>query len=971
MQSDLSEGRAQDSLLKFLDGKSQMGRRIREFDWNSSHLGNPAYWPQNLRTCIHIMLVSNQPMCICWGRHEKMSFFNDACLNLIGPDYRSALGQPLKSAWKERLPGIDSNCEAVFTNGELIVDFQRIHYAGAADEIREEYFELLYHPIIGENGIVEGVLCIFLAKELLHIEKNEQTANPSLIASVTPSLIEGTTQHRFNQKGAKTVESNETEKRFQHLIQHNIIGVLFWDLDKGLVDANDTLLKLLGYTRQEFISGVHWNAITPPEWRAADKQGEQDVRDFGYHIPFEKQYLHKDGHPVDVIIGSTAFENTSNKQGVTFVLDISERKSAESDLRKSEALFRQFSDNIQNLAWMADGEGWIYWYNQQWYDYTGTTLEDMQGNGWVKVHHPDHIERVLDFLKHGWQTNQSFELTFPLRGADGVYRWFLTRAVPISNEAGNIIRWIGTNTNVDEQVKARETLFQSQKELQQIFRQAPVSMVVYKGEDLVVEVASEAALSLWGKTEDQVIGRKFFDISPELREGQQSLFAEVWRTGQPFAAKEFPVQYNRSGKLHFIYYDFIFQPIRNDDGSMMGIVSIGNDVTHSVLARKKVEESETHFRMLAESLPQLVWMTDSKGKQLYASQKWEQLTGVDPRDQDSWAEIVNPQDLRRIQEIWAESLAIGKAYKVEVRLRGKGGDFRWFYGTGAPVKDEAGEIVRWIGAFTDIHEQKMHEQALSRLVNDRTIEVQNANKELQRSNEDLQQFAHVASHDLKEPVRKVMMFSNRLKEEFATSLPEKAIAYLEKMNAACRRMYAMIDGVLRYSSLNAVSIETELVNLNEIIASVQTDLEVIMTEKNAQINFTSLPTIEGSEILLHQLFYNLVNNSLKFSKIGVPPEITIKAKLEAAQSSTNEISPTSRNWWKISLSDNGIGFSNDDVNKIFETFSRLHGKNEYEGTGLGLSLCKRIVERHGGLLTAEAVEGNGATFYIRLPEIQL
>jgi PAS domain S-box-containing protein len=583
----------------------------------------------------------------------------------------------------------------------------------------------------------------------------------------------------------------------------------------------------------------------------------------------------------------------------------------------------------------------------------------MQGWGWEKVHHPDHKECVVSFVKEAWKIDKPWELTFPLRGADGIYRWFLTRAVPILNEDGKIVRWIGTNTNIDEQLKAQEILKESEKELQRIFSQAPVSMVVYKGEDLVVQVASKVALDLWGKTEEEVIGRPFFDISPELREGQEALFRQIQQTGEPFVAKEFPVHYIRYGQPHFIYYDFVFQPLLNEEGKVTAIVSIGNDVTHSVIARKEIEESENRFRTLAETLPQMIWMRNMDGKIEFGSKNWELYSGINDVS-EAWLAMTHPEDWKAIMDAWEQAVATSKAFRYEVRLKNKEGEYRWHNASGEPVRDETGKVIKWLGALTDIHEQKTFAEKLEKIVQERTTA-------LQRSNEDLQQFAHVASHDLKEPVRKVLTFSSRLKEELGKTISDRAATYLSKIEGASVRMYAMIDGVLLYSSINAMEQTKELIDLEEVMENIQSDLEIQIIKKGATIKYNNLPSIEGSSILIYQLFYNLVNNSLKFARDGVPPLIEFSAQKATSEELTELGFHDNRNYIKLQLQDNGIGFSNEEAKKIFGTFTRLHAKDKYEGTGLGLSLCRKIAERHGGTIWAEGQPGEGATFTVLLP----
>jgi light-regulated signal transduction histidine kinase (bacteriophytochrome) len=235
-----------------------------------------------------------------------------------------------------------------------------------------------------------------------------------------------------------------------------------------------------------------------------------------------------------------------------------------------------------------------------------------------------------------------------------------------------------------------------------------------------------------------------------------------------------------------------------------------------------------------------------------------------------------------------------------------------------------------------------------------TSELRKMNTMLQQSNEDLRQFAHVASHDLKEPVRKFKVYTGRLQEDSATTFSARSKGYLEKINSATNRMLTMIDGVLHYSTINSTEQQTEAVDLNRIVRAIESDLELVIGQKKATLHYSQLPTIEGAAVLLYQLFYNLINNSLKFSKADVPCRIGISSTVDQDQA-------------LIRLTDNGIGFDQQQAERIFDTFSRLNAKDKYEGTGLGLSLCKKIVARHGGEIEAAGKKGEGSEFLIRLP----
>ena len=230
--------------------------------------------------------------------------------------------------------------------------------------------------------------------------------------------------------------------------------------------------------------------------------------------------------------------------------------------------------------------------------------------------------------------------------------------------------------------------------------------------------------------------------------------------------------------------------------------------------------------------------------------------------------------------------------------------------------------------------------------------------ELQRSNEDLQQFAHVASHDLKEPVRKIKFYSNMLQDQFSSILPAKAVGHLAKIHNATDRMFSMIDGVLKYSSIRGSTNDIEKIDLNTLFRDVESELEVLINQKFAVILRDNLPEIEGAPVLIHQLFYNIVNNALKFSTTEKQPIINITAEL---------LKKFNVEMVKITIADNGIGLDPDYVTKIFNPFIRLNPKDKYEGTGLGLSLCKKIIEQHYGIIEAIGSEGQGATFNIILP----
>ena len=263
--------------------------------------------------------------------------------------------------------------------------------------------------------------------------------------------------------------------------------------------------------------------------------------------------------------------------------------------------------------------------------------------------------------------------------------------------------------------------------------------------------------------------------------------------------------------------------------------------------------------------------------------------------------------------------------------------------------------------LTDLTAQKRTQQQL--LENNR--QLAEINLALEESNHDLQQFASIASHDLQEPLRKIQIFSTLLKEKEETLTPESR-KNLQKIIDSSARMKTLIIDILHYSKLSANDSDWECVDLAEIVAELKEDFELVLEDKKAVIQSSSLPCIDVNKGQIRQVFQNIINNALKFAKADVPPIIQISTKRLAQKSFT---SPEQKDgaFYLITIEDNGIGFDQKYVDNIFYLFARLNSKNKYEGTGIGLAIAKKIIEKHNGMITAFGTEGKGAVFQIILP----
>lgn len=299
-------------------------------------------------------------------------------------------------------------------------------------------------------------------------------------------------------------------------------------------------------------------------------------------------------------------------------------------------------------------------------------------------------------------------------------------------------------------------------------------------------------------------------------------------------------------------------------------------------------------------------------------------------------------------------------YRFKDRLTN---DYRWFLGKALPLRNEQGIITKWFGTCTDIHEQKSFADELEKQVLQRTQELSALNADLKRSNEELGQFAYVASHDLQEPLRKIMTFSNRVQDKFSKSLPKGSENYLDKIGASAAKMSQLIHDLLNFSSATRSGKEFQPTDLNVILKGVLINFKEEFRQNNATITSVTLPVLPGIPLQMAQLFHNLMSNALKFSKKSIPLEIKITCEeLSLSDKEKYKITDQRRRYTEIIFCDNGIGFEQKFEDLIFTIFQRLHEKSTYSGTGIGLALCKKIVENHGGIIFARASENEGLVF---------
>jgi len=561
------------------------------------------------------------------------------------------------------------------------------------------------------------------------------------------------------------------------------------------------------------------------------------------------------------------------------------------------------------------------------------------------------IDQVLQRGESVWMEDQLIPIYRNNRLED-VY-WTFSYS-PVMGETGAICGVLVVCSETTEKVRTIRKLQASDQRFKNLVRDANVGIVVLEGEEVIVNIVNEAYGQLIDRTPAELLGKRLFDVIPDAEDPYRKLLDNVRLTGNPLHLYATPYLIYADGKKIEGFLDVIYQPYKEADGSITGVMALVHNVTDRTLSRRKIEEAELKTRLAIESAEQGTYEIDLETDEMITSERFNAIWGMeDSFSRAKIASYIHPEDRAMRDAAHQDSLKTGNLH-YEARIIWNDGSLHWVRVKGKVIYDEGGKARTLLGIIQDITEQKLFADHLSRLVDDRTLE-------LQRSNEDLLQFAHVISHDLKEPVRKIRLFANRIQEEI-DGMPEKGLLFLHKIEHAAGRIYTMIEGVLSYSSVQTSEQLIEPVDLDQLMKNIESDLEVVIHQKNARIDVVALPVIEGSAILIYQLFYNLINNALKFSGKVRRPIVSV---------SYSTVHADGRDMARIVISDNGIGFEQENAEKIFNSFSRLNSKDKFEGTGLGLALCKKIAIRHGGSIDGRGIPDEGAVFTVLLPFQQI
>ncbi|MEP2281062.1 ATP-binding protein [Maribacter sp.] len=447
----------------------------------------------------------------------------------------------------------------------------------------------------------------------------------------------------------------------------------------------------------------------------------------------------------------------------------------------------------------------------------------------------------------------------------------------------------------------------------------------------------------------------------------------VTEKGESIWKENLMVPIFRNGQMEDVYWTFSYSPVKDEAGCVSGVLVIVTDTTEAVLAERRLKESERRFREVANLSPVWIWITDNEINIQYSNRALLEYVGVENESDFTgqvWIDVVHPDDLDIVFKGFGKAVEDESGFTLEYRVKRKEtGNYEWFKVLGAP-KFEEGKMVGFIGTAMNIDKQKSFSDHLKKEVDIRTRELADSNDKLEAMNKELQSFAYISSHDLQEPLRKIQMFSEVLMENEFDKLSTSGKVKFEKIQSAANRMQSLINDLLSYSRTDTEKRVFEIVDLKDVITDVKNDLGDELNHKHGKITLLKSCKIEVVPFQFRQLMYNLLSNSIKYAKSDVSPEIIIDTAIVKNAKSIDSSLKNKKEYVQITITDNGIGFDEQFAEKIFEVFQRLHSRQEYVGTGIGLAIVKKIVQNHFGVISATGKLNEGSVFVIVMPKAQ-
>jgi PAS domain S-box-containing protein len=728
-----------------------------------------------------------------------------------------------------------------------------------------------------------------------------------------------------------------SEIRFRNMVKQAPVGITILRGPQHIVElANDDYLKLVGRNETEFVGKPLFEVLPEVEGSVRDLLNNVLRTGMPYHgnevpIPLTRDTGQETGH-FDFLYYPLKEEDGHISGIIVTVTEVTEKVEGRKKTEQNEERLNIVVDASELGTWELNLKTMVPKYSDKYLQIIGgyKNRPELTHPQLLKHLHPDDLQMREEAFKKALATGTLY-YEARLIWNDNSIHWMQAKGKVLYDSNNLPDKMIGTIRDITEEKTHQQQLEESEQRFRNLILQSPVAKAILKGKDHIVEMANEAILkNIWRKEESEVLGKSILDIFPELKDQKyHQLLDEVFLSGKKHTGKESLISLNGNDGVKYYYVDFEYAPVYSSGNIISGIKITAVDVTEKVEARKIVEENEERFRTLAQTLPQLTWVTDAKGNSEFASSRWMDYSGIEPRGVSEWNSIVHPDDRDRINTVWMHSLATGNIYIADVRLKRKDGEYRWHSVKGEPVFDKNNKIIKWVGAFTEIHEQKMREE---------------------RKDE----FISIASHEMKTPLTTAKAYLQMLEGLLDEGNPDAKL-YAQKASQSVNRLNELIGELLDVSKirLGKLNYTISTFNFNELIASTVENMQLTSQSHTIIKTGSVKDNVSGDKERLQQVIINLLSNAIKYS----PGEKEVFVSIAQDGDSI-----------KVSVKDNGIGIASENLNKIFEKYHRIEDHAvQFQGLGIGLFISYEIIQRHNGKLWAESEPGKGSVFHFRIP----
>ena len=613
--------------------------------------------------------------------------------------------------------------------------------------------------------------------------------------------------------------------------------------------------------------------------------------------------------------------------GINLLFDITNRKNAEMEATEN---FRAIVAATPECVKIVASDGTLLFMNAPGLVMLGAhSPEAVIGKSVYDLIAPEYCETFREFHRRVC-LGEDGSLEFDTIGLRGERRHMETHAAPLRHTDGTIVHLAVTH-DITERKRAEHDAL-----LLGAIVDSSDDAIISKNLDATITSWNKSAERLFGYTASETIGQPVTILIPPDRLDEEPQILDRLKRGERVDHFE-TVRKTKDGRL--IDISLTISPVKDRRGNIIGASKIARDVTERRRMEEALRASQASFRQLADSMPHMVWTARPDGYLDYYNERWYEFTGFSREDSSGniWERIVHPDDLQRVGQAWGEALKSGNPYTIECRLWDQTEKrWRWFLGRALPIRDAQGNVAKWFGSSTDIDDQKRTED------------------DLRRANADLEQFAFSATHDLQEPLRAIKIYSELLTKTCGPAIQGEGQQYLGHLRGGAGRMEMLVRDLLSYTKVSQFERPEDNADAGEALHSALANLSSAIQEVEAEITSDPLPSVRLHEAHIQQLFQNLIGNAIKYRSPNRRTRVHVSADRQGDE-------------WVFAISDNGIGIAPDYSETIFGLFKRLHTNDEYSGTGIGLAICRRIVERYGGRIWVESEAGNGSTFRFSLP----